>query len=237
MKMNKTIPYWLILATLGTLIIFFSQSAAAQTVYSADFSAPVTEWTSNTISTANGESFLATSPNGSGNGTNTLNLADLPSHASVTVSFDLYIIQTWDGNGPAGGGEDPFLVGSGGDSLLTTNFANWTGSGNTQAFPAETPPNGSGADNAPRTGQSDSNHLGYGTGSNGDATYSLTCTFAHSSADLDIWFESGQNQGVGDEGWGLDNVQVSVSNSAPPDGRPCVTATVVIGGRYFLSNR
>ena len=263
MKIDRTYPIRYILATVASLGLFFNHNAAAQTVYSEDFSSPVVEWTDNTIASANGEFFLAGSANGSGFGANALILNGLPAHSSVTVSFDLYIIQSWDGNGPEGGGPDNFTVGAGGTILLYTNFANYTGL-NTQAYPAELSPFGSGADNPPRTGQSDSNHLGYGTGDFGDATYSLTCTFAHSGSDFDIFFQSDQNQAVGDEGWGLDNVVVTVSNSAPPDGRPCIQSssnpppsvggrpipsltpvaviflvllTVAIGARRLLSNR
>ena len=197
---------------LAALFVLAATTARAQLIYSNDFSTSAgAEWTNSTISTSNGEKFLATSANGSGNGTNTLTLTGLPSHSSVTVGFDLYIIQSWDGNGPQGGGVDGWGLTENGNSLLNTTFANFTG-GNTQDFVSQANPNGGPA--APRTGQFDSNHLGYGTGDFGDATYRFLYTFNDPSSTLALAFTSFQNQGPGDEGWGLDNVTVSVTPTA-----------------------
>lgn len=190
--------------------------AAGVTVYSNDFSTqPGSEWTSNAIAPgAGGESYLATSIYGSGASTNTLTLGGLAAHSSITVSFDLYIIQSMDGNGPYGGGPDVWKLDANGVNLLTTTFANF--SGDTQSYSAATP-NGLGYTNAPYSGAFATNHLGFGTGDYGDATYRLSYTFASTAANLAIAFTSLQTQGPGDEGWGLDNVSVtSDATSMPP---------------------
>nr|VFJ65841.1 MAG: hypothetical protein BECKDK2373C_GA0170839_11365 [Candidatus Kentron sp. DK] len=181
--------------------------------YSNDFSAGAgAEWTNPTISTANGESFLAAASYGSGNGTNSLRLSGLPEHTKVTVAFDLYIIQSWDGNGGGAdnwqltvgetGAEQPFF-------LLFTNFTNNTAT--TQAYPNQLPPYGDGGSFAPRTGAFENGHLDFGTGSWGDATYRFSFTFDHSASDIFLNFTGLQNQAASDEGWGLDNVKVSVN--------------------------
>lgn len=207
------------LFALPAALLALSAAASSQTVYTNAFTTmPGTEWSDRTISTSNGESFLASSANGFGNGTDTLTLSALPAHNAVTVSFDLYIINSWDGNGPAGGNSlanpDSFGLTQNGSSLLLTSFANFTG-GNTQSYSAATP-NGLGFSNAPRSGQFAANHLGFGDADYGDATYRFSYTFASSSSALALAFTSNQNQGVGDEGWGLDNVTVSVNPVPEP---------------------
>jgi hypothetical protein len=204
-------------------ILLASGSALASTqVYSNDFSSGAgSEWSNNTTSTDNGEAFLG-GANGFGNGTDTLSLSGLAAHTEVTVSFDLYVIQSMDGNGPAGGGLDEWKLTSSGSSLQTlidTSFANY--GGDVQSFGGS---NGSGGyliaplnttdpsvTYAPKTGSSAEGHLGFGTGDFGDTTYSLSFTFADSSSSLALAFESLQNQAPGDEGWGLDNVVVSTN--------------------------
>ncbi|MGA2498115.1 MAG: Ig-like domain-containing protein, partial [Tepidisphaeraceae bacterium] len=179
-------------------------------VYDQDFQGAVgPEWSNTSVATSNGERFLATSANGFGNGTVNLNLAGLAAHTGVQVTFDLYIIQSMDGNGPAGGGPDDWLLTANGITTFISNFANYTG-GNTQAYPNQLPPLGPGGSFAPRTGEYAAGHLGFGTGDFGDATYRLTVEFPDASSSLTLGFTSLQNQSPGDEGWGLDNVHVSL---------------------------
>lgn len=65
-------------------------------VYRNDFDAGVgLEWSNpSTAETPSGRGFLGRF----GNDTVTLRLTDLPAHTEVTVAFDLYIIQSWDGS-------------------------------------------------------------------------------------------------------------------------------------------
>jgi len=223
---------------LAALFGLAASSAHAQVVYSNNFSASAgAEWTNNTISTSNGESFLATSASGSGNGTNTLTLNGLAPHSAVTVGFDLYIIQSWDGNGPNGGGPDFWRLNENGSPLLLTTFANFTG-GNTQDFVSQANPNGGPV--APRTGQFDAGHLGFGTGDFGDATYRFLYTFPDTASSLALAFTSLQNQAPGDEGWGLDNVTVTLTPAAantPEPGSIALMAGLGLSGSVLALRR
>lgn len=145
-----------------------------------------------------------------------LSLNELPPHSEVSVSFDLFIIGTWDGNqvslptcGSFGGqlvGPDEWRVAvAGGETLLNTTFSNihnhlecWTFM---QAFPEEFP----GGDHPPFTNAAEVNTLGYEV----DAIYHLSFTFAHAAEALELDFSS-LGRGDADEGWGLDNVVVEV---------------------------
>ncbi|CAK0748295.1 exported hypothetical protein [Gammaproteobacteria bacterium] len=191
---------------------YLCESDSLNQIYSNDFSAGAdSRWSDPRTATANGESFLGASAYGFGAGSNTLTLTNLPPHTSVTVTFDLYLIQSWDGNGQDGGGPDNWQLTADGNTLLLTNFANWVGS-NTQAYPNQLPPYGPGGSFLPRTRAFENGHLGFGTGSSGDSTYRLTYTFAHTAATLALTFTGQENQSPGDEGWGLDNVRVSIPN-------------------------
>src|SRR5262249_13469479 len=76
-------------------------------IYMQDFASAVgSEWSNTSEAISNGEHFLGASANGFGNGTVGLSLNNLAAHGGISVTFDLYIIQSWDGNGPAGGGAD-----------------------------------------------------------------------------------------------------------------------------------
>ncbi len=189
-------------------------SAAPIEIYNNDFETGAgSEWTDTTIATSpNGsEKFLGTDKYGFGAGANTLTLSSIAPHTSVTVDFDLYIIRSWDGNGRFGGGPDKWQLTADGTSLLYTNFANYAG--NRQAYPSQDPTGGT---NAPRTGAYETGHLGWGTGNWGDTTYRLSFTFNHTSSDLALVFTSEQTQSRRDEGWGLDNVKVSVEAVPEP---------------------
>ena len=206
-------------------------------VYSNNFSSHAgSEWSNNTIATSNGEHFLGASANGFGNGTDTLTLNGITAHNQVTLSFDLYIIQSMDGNGPAGGGPDNWRLDANGKNILLTNFANYTQGGNTQSYSAATP-NGLGYSNAPRSGEFAAGHLGFGSGDFGDATYRFSLTFADTSSNLALAFTSLQNQPPGDEGWGLDNVVVSVGSVPEPSSLALAGFGMVAGSGYWMFKR
>jgi hypothetical protein len=195
----------------------------SQVVYRNDFegASPGAEW-SNTLTSV--------SPRGArrflgqfGNGTVNLNLANLPAHRSVTVTFDLMIIRTWDGNmavnrfGLAVGPDVWRLTHSGGAVLLNTTFSNWEPAATPDNVPQAYPGTFPGGIFTARTGAVENNVLGYedpGGGYPGrvqDSIYRLTYTFDHTANSLALGFTSLQNQTVDDEGWGLDNVQVQIN--------------------------
>ena len=179
----------------GSLLHFAPASSAT---YSEDFEGTVgPEWsTTATDTTPSGRRFLGQF----GNTTATLTRAALPLHTDITVTFDLYIIQSWDGN-PAGVGPDEWdLTVSGGPTLLHTTFSK----GQRQAFPDTFP----GGDNPAFTGAAELNSLGYTFF--GDAVYSLSFTFPHTASSLALDFSASGLQSLSDESWGLDNVSLTI---------------------------
>jgi hypothetical protein len=132
-----------------------------------------------------------------------LALDDLPPHKAVELSFDLYVLKSWDGNSPQYGPDRWKLAVAGGPVLLDTTFSNnhkVEKQGSYQDYPTAKSP--------PRAGAAATNTLGYEFF--GDSVYPLRFTFPHSGSDLTIEFSSSlfEGKGVADESWGLDNVRV-----------------------------
>lgn len=90
-------------------------------IYSNDFDTSAgSEWSDRSIDTTpGGRRFLGRY----GNEAVTLRINELPSHTTATISFDLFIIQTWDGN-QVGSSSDPSdIVGPDEWSLNVTELA------------------------------------------------------------------------------------------------------------------
>jgi uncharacterized repeat protein (TIGR01451 family) len=139
-----------------------------------------------------------------GNQTVSLTLSCLPAHTHVGVSFDLFVIRSWDGNLSSGPDIWELNV-TGGTRLSHTTFANWNVK--RQAYPG-TYPSG---DYVDHTGATEINTLGY-TYSNSpmDAVYHLNYLFSHASASLALNFLASGLQALVDESWGIDNIEVTV---------------------------
>lgn len=138
------------------------------------------------------------------NNTVTLQLTNLPKHNEVTVTFDLYVINSWDGNSvePNAGPDTWTLDASPETALFKTTFSNTE---TPQAYPEPFP----GGSNPARSGSVESNSLGY---PEGDTVYHLTYTFRHTRQGLMLNF-TGAGLQPGVEAWGLDNVSVSVDST------------------------
>ncbi len=143
--------------------------------------------------------------------TATLSLAGLPAHTSATVTFHLYLFNSWDGNnsdiiqaGATAGeliGPDGFQFKADGSTQMDTRFANTptfldpdgsTLHTITQCFLSNASPNCP-QSNAPQTGADDPttasgepNTLGSGASYFKSAVYALSFTFAHASATLGL---------------------------------------------------
>ncbi len=204
--------------------------AAAQTttVYSNNFSNGAgPDWSDQTTDTTPGTSahpadaFLGQL----GNETETLSLNNLAPHSTVTATFDLYIINTMDGNGPFGGGPDPWSLTENGNTLIATNFANFPG--DTQSFGGSNGSGGylTGGMYADQTGATEKNTLGYPAN---DAVYHLSFTFTDPASLLALNFVSGQNQGIGDESWGLDNVVVKTDANPVPEASTTISLGLLL---------
>ena len=131
----------------------------------------------------------------------TLSLDELPVHTDVTVSFDLFLINSWDGNHDADIWD---LIVVGGPTLLHTTFSNLDEFDWWQAYPDAYP----GGSHPPHTGAVEVDTLGYGY--YGNSVYHLIFTFTHSASDLTLAFSASGLQELSDESWGLDNVEVRV---------------------------
>ncbi|MEQ8468607.1 two-partner secretion domain-containing protein [Coleofasciculus sp. E1-EBD-02] len=185
-------------------------------VYSDDFEGDIPDVWSNTstdITPKGNRRFLGRF---SGYDAATLTLDNLPPHSQATVSFDLFLIQSWDGNaevccnGLIIGPDIWELSITGGQTLLHTTFSNpdsnWSPN---QAFPKGFP----GGDNPGHTDASEKNSLGYKFGDVlSDSVYQLSFTFDDLDSSLQLNFSSALPgyTGIQDESWGLDNVRVSV---------------------------
>ncbi len=166
-----------------------------------------------------------------GNEEPTLNLGGLGAHTQVTLTFDLYLIRSWDGNySYPGVGPDVWAAGyNSSDSLkntlIHTTFANqpqgsiWD---RPQAYPSATGeafPGSSGlTDHGMYSGAMEINSLGYMfSGFSESSVYHMAFTFSHSDPSLSLWFHAVGLQDMSDESWGLDNVRVS-TNAVPAPG-------------------
>jgi hypothetical protein len=139
-----------------------------------------------------------------------LSLTNLPQHGMLTLTFDLYILKSWDGDNPIYGPDRWQAAVQGGPTLLSTTFSNNFKIGNDLSL-QDYPSNNS----APQSGSVSRNSLGYGFWF-GDSSYHMTFTFPHNSSSISIVFSSSMNEGKSepvhstrDESWGLDNVRLT----------------------------
>jgi hypothetical protein len=139
-----------------------------------------------------------------------LTLKDLAPHTRAAISFDLYILKSWDGNS-ARYGPDRFTVRvAGGPVLLDTTFSNnpkVQEDGSYQNYPGLSNDT---ASNPPQTGAVSTGTLGYSDFFK-DSLYHLSFEFPHTEPTLTLQFGSSlfEGKGTADESWGLDNVVVS----------------------------
>ncbi len=191
-----------------------ASAASADTVYFNDFEAESAgnEWTSYALQSTPVESrtFLGKF----GNENVGLHLENLPEHEALRLSFDLYIIGSWDGNTQPGPDEWGVRLANGLPLLHTTFCVSSPNSGRTQNFPEWV----GGGSHEQRTGADESNSLGYWWSNDvrpvpvqTDAVWHLSIVFPHLGSDVDLNFFGRGLQPLEDEAWGLDNVRVEAS--------------------------
>ena len=230
MTHRSTALWWrgivLALVLLAIMANAVQPTSAATTVYSNDFEGAVgPEWsnTSTDITPIGARRFLGRF----GNETVSLTLGDLPPHDSITVTLDAYIIESWDGHdNSAFSGPDVWeLNATGGPVLLHTTFANVTCCPEPflQAYPDFFP----GGNHLHQTGAEEVNVFGYPLGE--DAVYHLEFSFDHSDDSIAFNFLASGLQGIADESWGLDNVEVSLDGGADATAPRCEVIGVVAG--------
>lgn len=174
------------------------------TVFQSNFAKEATdEWSDKSVTTApkSGQNFLGPFRAKS----ITLTLGDLPKHERVRLSFDLFVIQSWDGN-YKGEGPDLFDVTvDHGPRLMHTTFVNRPNlSSRKQSYPDEYGI----SDFQPLVGAAKKNTLGYIFYNQiSDSIYHVERTFSHSDKSVKIAFAA---TNIDDEQWGLDDVKVEV---------------------------
>lgn len=159
----------------------------------------------------------------------TLTLHDLKPHTFMTISFDLYVLKSWDGNNPTYGPDQWRLRVHDGPTLLETTFSNNPKTGldlSQQNYPVANSPQQSGAASV--------NTLGYTF--YGDSIYHFAFNFPHAGDTLMLDFSSSlfEGKGTDDESWGLDNVRVS-SNSDGPIAASAAAPSVGLAAQAFGS--
>jgi hypothetical protein len=127
-----------------------------------------------------------------GNETAHLTLDDLAPHTELTVSFDLYLVNAWDGDGPLG--PSVWTASADGIELLSGTFSNTLSS---QSYPLDGSLAGSGAREV--------NTLAYPYG---DSVYRMKLVFPHAAPDLALDLSAAGLTGLFDEGWGVTNFEV-----------------------------
>ncbi|MEQ9236488.1 two-partner secretion domain-containing protein [Coleofasciculus sp. E2-BRE-01] len=200
-------------------------------VYSDDFEGDIPDVWSNTstdITPKGNRRFLGQF----GSETISLKLDNLPPHEVATVSLDLFIIRSWDGNRPNNGPDIWNLNIEGGQTLINTTFKNYDVIfGNqpediqAQSYPAEYNPSEI-VNNPAHKKASEVNTLGYefffpslNQIRAADSVYNLSQDFKHSDNSIQInFFAQLSNADINNESWGIDNVSVSVRSSVTSSG-------------------
>lgn len=183
-------------------------------IYTNDFEQPVgKEWcTFSRSATPSGRTFLGEF----GNQHACLSLGNLPPSSQIQVSFDLFIIRSWDGNQAMGDPDNPLFLGPNGQIgpdrwlfsandhiILDTTFTNWPTF--RQAFPGNYPSGDFPAWHLAKEIFS----LGYEFfGISQDSVYHLLKTFQQVSSTLSLDFSAAGLQGIDDESWGIDNIEI-----------------------------
>ncbi len=168
-----------------------------------------------------------------GNDTVSLRLTNLPPHTNVTVSLDLFIIRTWDGNAVTPDGPDLWKLSvAGGPALVHSTFLNgpyYDRPPGTQSFPGNYP----NCDYPCGTGATEHNTLGFTWPEIGvvDSVYNLVCTFPHTSNEVVLDFSGQVLEGLHNESWGLDNVSVALG--LPPTNTVYQQTQLALGGGWF----
>jgi len=181
------------------------------TVYKNDFeNAAGRHWSTGKLSTTpkGGRRFLGEFSNG----TVSLKLTGLPPHRQARISFELFIIRSWDGNDTRPIRPDIFEVSLGdGRVLLRSTFCLTTGQ---QSFPDAV---GQGSYPA-ATGAAERRTLGfdYPTERDVNAVYKLTFLLPHAAPTLTLRFKASDLEPISNESWGLDSVRVEFLSAGPP---------------------
>lgn len=213
-------------AILALLLGLVAAAARATTVFSTNFDSGAPPQFGGVRTTTGVQGFVGLGPPGdqfggqllwnTQSGSNPapatgLRLTDLPPHTSVSISFLLALMDSWDGTSPFWG-PDSFNVRVDGVTVFSQTFSNFFAEEQSYVPPA-------GVLRTPRPFP----NLGFDT--TPDSAYWFGAepslqNIPHTSSTLTIaWFASGPRyrQESTDESWGIDNVQVSIAPKSDAD--------------------
>lgn len=199
------------------------RTAKAATVYTLDLGkGPGKEWshTNTDVTPKDNRKFLGQFGNGD---EVTLSLSKLPAHKYVRLSFDLYLIKTWDGSSEMWGASTWAVSVLKGPVLLYASFANcgFFTDNNEQSFPDSFP-----ATIHPAwTGSAEHQTLGYIVSWGGpdrtfgcDSVYKFKLAFPHEADSITLQFQAFKHEAIKSESWGLANVKVETLDAPPNAG-------------------
>lgn len=181
------------------------KSETAKEIYTEDFERGIgSEW-SNSVSTTIDKSTVLGTFNES---PVTLTLPNAPVDVNMTICFDLWVMDSWDGNSDIHG-PDVFSVALSPDrTLLSTTFSN-TYDDPIQSYPKtygeEKMENHAFTTGAAKTGEFNGHFTRFT-----DSKYEICRTFLNTDELLNITFSAHLTQGMSDESFGIDNVSISV---------------------------
>jgi len=182
-------------------------------VYHNDFETnDLTNITNGVISTYNHSAVLGQYNNGNF----ILTLNNLPKHDIITITFDLYIHDSWDGNKTAPDGPDIWRMFINGDPFINTTFSNAPCSKGNFCSPQSYPNDYPNDNNNPRAGAYRVNLPGvcsWKTDPNGTTLYKISKTFKNSESKLvlqcvDKLVQTNTDDPKCDESWSVDNISV-----------------------------
>ncbi len=185
------------------LFLFLSNIFAAEIFFDNFESGTQSGWSQTTISN---DAAFSTFLGRFGSSTVNLNLSNLAEHTTVTLEFDLYVIDSWDG--------ESFQVKNSSTTIFSTTFDNHAGA--SQSY-------------TPRTGDTFRVDLAYSGPAWYDSIYrkvSGGITFAHTGTTLSLSFTGYTNEAISNESWGIDNVRI-LTNAVIPE--PCSSAMLILG--------
>ena len=194
------------LAALALALAYASSTAEAATVLTSDFEGGLpSEFSGAGVLTGTqgysgygfGATYLRNDTSGNPANPTTLSLSGLASHTGVEITFDLAIIDSWDGN-VGGVGPDFFNVKVDGASALSETFSTFNLGDQSYA------------------GVPTVFGLNLAQSSWADAAYRITLSVPHTGGTLSLdWFASGSGWQAGaDESWAIDNLKVDITGSS-----------------------
>lgn len=132
----------------------------------------------------------------------TLTLNNMPPGETALISFDLYVINSWDGNGDP----DRWSISANGAQLFQTTFSNVDEYDSRQSYPDPYPY----GDHPAYSGAAEVDTLGYEY--YGNSVYTLNFEAPIIAPTLHFVFSALNLLSLEDESWGLDNVVVMVKD-------------------------